>query len=237
MYYENYKKKSNNQLKEILNSDLYHLTARETAQKILEERNVTYQIVDDKPQLFELDCYQLFEKLDEYGLIVYTSKRMGIIEIKQGNNGLLIGLILIALSFICFTVLLTVIFMGFEGSYRPDAGSGVHVMKGWLVGGVSFLIVGSMNYQRDKKAKIRIQFNQNSIKIRKRKIWKKEAFDLSLNSTDIEYKKTKKGYLIFTRWENSIINLFDFQDTNIGDKTEDFLSILTESLNKEVKAE
>ncbi len=235
MFYEDYKKKSNDSLIEILNSDSYQLTARETAQRILEERNVDYKIKDEKPELKELDCFGLFEKLEAYGLNVHSSKRKRLIETYQSNNGLLIGLILIPLGFICFIVLLTNIIMAFNGTDSLSAGSRVYVWKGWLMGAVTFSIAGIMNYQKDKKSRVRLKFNENRIEIKQRKIWKKETFDLKLRETDIEFKKKKKRYFVFVKLNKRHIELFDFRDNNIGNKTEDYLKILIEKYREEGK--
>lgn len=235
MFYEAYKKKSTDSLIEILNSDSYQLTARETAQKILEERNVDYQIKNEKPELKELNCFELFDKLEAYGLNVYTSKRKRLVETYQSNNGLLIGLILLPLSFICLIVLLININMAFDGTDVLSAGSRVYVWKGWLMGAITFFFAGIMHYQKDKKSKVRLKFDENRIEIRQRKIWKKEIFDLKLRETDIELKKKKKRYSVFIKLNNRHIVLFDFRDNNIANKTEDYLKILIEKYSEEGK--
>ncbi len=235
MFYEDYKTKSNDSLIEILNSDSYQLIARETAQKILEERNVDYEIKDDKKELKELSCFELFDKLEAFGLNVYTSKRKRLVETYQSNNGLLIGLILFPLSFICLIVLLINIIMAFNGTYVLDAGSRAYVWKGWLMGAITFFFTGIMNYQKDKKSKVRLKFNENRIEIRLRKIWKKESFDLKLSATDLEFEKKKKRYFVFAKWNNKQIDLFDFRDNNIGNKTEEYLKILIEKYRHEGK--
>ncbi len=235
MFYEDYKKKSNDSLIEILNSDSYQLAARETAQKILEERSADYQIKDETSELKELNAFELFEKLEAYGLNVYTSKRKRLVETYQSNNGLLIGLILLPLSFICLMVLLTNIIMAYNGTDILSAGSRVYVWKGWIMGAITFFFAGIMNYQKDKKSKVRFKFNENKIEIRQRKIWKKETYNLKLRETDVEFKKKKKRYFVFVKSNNRHIELFDFRDNNISNKTEDYLKILIEKYGEEGK--
>jgi hypothetical protein len=236
MFYENYKKKSNDTLIEIFNSDSYQLTARETAQKILEERKANYRIKDDKPELIELNAFELFDKLESYGLNVYTSKRKRLVEIYQSNNGMLIGLILLPLSFICLIVLSTSIIQAFNGTSVWNSGARAYIWKGWLTGAITFFVAGIMNYQKDKKSKARLKFNDNRLEIKQRKIWKQESFDLKLNETDIEFKKKKKRYIVFIRQNNRHIELFDFRDNNVGNKIEDYLNILIEKYREEGKA-
>ena len=235
MFYESYINKSNNELIEILNSDSYQLLARETAQKILEERNVKYEINDEKPALNEMNCFQLFDKLKEYRLNVFTSERKKLIEIKQDNNGLIIGIVFFVLGFISLTVTMTIIFEIYAGTYPWGAGARVHILRGWLIGTVTFFILGLMNYQRDQMSAIKIKFNENSLQISHRKIWKRENFKLKLNESDIGFIKTGKKYQVFVPYKNRKLNLFKFKDNNIGNKTDDFLSKTVDKLNKEIK--
>ena len=92
-----------------------------------------------------------------------------------------------------------------------------------------------LNYQRDKKSKVKLKLNEYKIEIKQRKIWKKETFDFKLRETDIEFKKKKKRYIVFIRLNNRHIELFDFRDNNIGNKTEDYLKRLIEKYSEEGK--
>ena len=235
MFYDKYLKKSNNELIEILNSDSYQLLAREAAQKILEERQVKYEINDEKPSLQELNCFQLFDKLEQFSLNVFTSKRKKLIEINQDNYGLISGILFFVLSSISLTITLTIISEIYSGTYFYGAGARAYILKGCGIGAVLFFIVGLMNYQRDKKSSLKINFIANSIEIKQRKIWKRENFKFQLNESKIGYKKTGKKYKVFIPYKSRKIILFDFKDNNIGNKTEEFLSIMMEKLNDHIK--
>nr|WP_319997560.1 hypothetical protein [uncultured Draconibacterium sp.] len=235
MFYDSYINKSNNELIEVLNSDSYQLLARETAQKVLDERNVNYVINDEKPILNEMNCFQLFEKLKEYRLNVFTSERKKLIEIKQDNNKLIIGIVFFILGFISLTVTMTIIFEMYAGKIMWGAGARVHILRGWLIGTVTFFILGKMNYQRDQMTAIKIKFSDNSLQISQRKIWKRENFKLRLKESNIGYKKIGKKYQVFVPYKNRKLNLFKFKDNNIENKTDDFLSIMIDKLNNEIK--
>ncbi|MCL3782706.1 hypothetical protein EMN47_20155 [Prolixibacteraceae bacterium JC049] len=235
MFYDSYISKSNKELIEILNSDSYQLLARETAQKILDDRKINYEIKDEKSSLSELNCFQLFEKLEEYRLLISTSERKKKIEIKQDNNGLRIGILFFILSFIALTVTMKIITEIYIGTYQWGAGARAHILKGWGIGTVTFFIVGLLNYQRDQMSAIKINLNKNSLQIRLRKIWKKEILNLKLNESEIAYKKLDKEYVVFIPYKNRKLNLFKFKDNNVGNKTDDYLSITFDKLNNEIK--
>ena len=235
MFYDSYINKSNNELIEILNSNSYQLLARETAQKILDERKVEYRIIDDKPELSELNCFQLFDKLKEYGLVVYTSQRQNLIEIKQDNNGLIIAFVMFVLSFISLIIITINIFEIYYRVSPWSAGSRAYILKGWLIAVISFIIIGIRNYRNDYMSFIKIKFRENSLKITKRKIWEKKSIDLKLSQSNIYYKKTEKKFKFYIPYKNQELFLFELKDNNIGNKTDDLLSIIIDKLNNKIK--
>jgi len=235
MFYDLYIKKTNTELIEILNSDSYQLLARETAQKVLDQRKVKYEINDEKPSLKGMNCFQLFDKLEQYGIKVYSSRRKKLIEINQDNSGLVRSIVLFVLSSISLAMILTIIFNIYSGTYFWSTGSRAYILRGLGIGTITFFIVGLMNYQKDKKSKVKILFAKNTIEIRQRKIWERQDFKFLLNKSEIEYKKINKRYRVFIPHKNRRIDLFDFKDNNVGNKTDDFVSILIEKLNKEMK--
>lgn len=232
MFYENYKKKTNEELIEILNSDTYLLEARETAQKILRERDVNYEIKDEKPQLNKLNCYQLFEKLKDYGVNVYTYERKGLIETDQNNNGLLKGIILLALSLISLIILLFKVFLEPIESEAFTDSSLKQIFRMWLSGTVALFFAGLMQYRKDSRTQVKIYVDEGVIEVKQRNRWSRETFRFSLNEIFVRYEKIKRRYTVFIDRDGKRVKLFDFKEDNVGDKTIDLLSVLLADLNR-----
>jgi hypothetical protein len=227
MFYLTYKKKTNIELIKILNSETYQLEARETAQKILDERQFEYEIADNKSELNELTLFKLVEKLEDYNLKVSISHKKKIIEICQDNYGLLIGLVsltLCALSFIW-----TLYFLINADSTLSWKGYGLR--NGGILT-TTLLIVGIMQYQKDKMTRVKVNFKESFLEVRRRRIWNKTTEILPYKS--IMYRRLKKKiYQLYLTNNKKTIILFAIKDNNVGNKTANYLSTLVERLNEE----
>jgi hypothetical protein len=229
MFYERYIEKTDEELIEMLNSNSYQLEAKETAEKILEERGITNCIKDETPVLNDLGLIQLLNKLKEYTSNLVFNRRGNSIELSQTNNGLFFGITLLIIGSILTFILFLFYFEVNVGSYiRAKA-------HGQLVLFTSFpiILLGFKLYSDSRSTKLRFLSKNKSVVIKQQFRWKKKEITISLHDIKFDFEKEKRKCFILAEVKNKKLKLFEFKDQKMGSQTEDFLSILIDKLNKQ----
>nr|WP_321452610.1 hypothetical protein [uncultured Carboxylicivirga sp.] len=231
MYYEKYKDKPDKTLIEILNSDSYQLSARETAEKILKERRVENIFIDNSDKLKQESFYQLIEKLNNYNISVYSNSKRRTVELIKDNKGLITGVILL---FIAGLALILTILIIFFVNFTDSFARGYLAKYGYIT--IAFCAsTGLMQLKRDKMIRVIIDFRENQLKLIKRHVNKRVVQKYHLKEKSINFSRNgEKRFRIEFNNESERIELFDIKENNVGNKTNDLFSILMEKIDNEI---
>tara|TARA_R110002110_G_scaffold401127_1_gene617866 strand:- start:24 stop:749 length:726 start_codon:yes stop_codon:yes gene_type:complete len=232
MFLKEYRKKSDNELIKILNSDSYQLSAKETANEVLKERGKSNEIIDNTLELNELSIYEISEKLITFGVSVETSINKERIVITKNNFGFITSIVSVFIGFILLILYLNIDTIGTSDYPSFEMNTRMQILLGMIL-----CFSGSIAVMRsDKLTILKFDFKKNNLTVVKKRKTKREIHHFKLFGTRIEIEKLdQKKIQLNLKSSKDKIELIEVKDNNVGNKSESLLLIFSNKMNDRIK--